>query len=204
MKHLYSNLWQLQRAKKVAVFRKLSEAWEEIRTGGNKMDAEQSVIVLQGNVQLNTKPNATYSWYGPVSMDRELKFREAYVIERNNWDKGIQGCIYQVKGREFTDLSFVKGKTLAEYPDDYEIREHMDGTKFIFSYSSIPTFDYTDRLWASTSYIAIYEIENEVVLLSCRHGAKIPRIEIYIGLEKSVPSFDRWLYVLKESASVAR
>lgn len=168
------------------------------------MDAEQSVIVLQGNVQLNTKPNATYSWYGPVSMDRELKFREAYVIERNNWDKGIQGCIYQVKGREFTDLSFVKGKTLAEYPDDYEIREHMDGTKFIFSYSSIPTFDYTDRLWASTSYIAIYEIENEVVLLTCRHGAKIPRIEIYIGLEKSVPSFDRWLRVLKEAASAAR
>ena len=189
--------------------------------GEDRMDAKRTVIVLQGNVQLNAVPNTTYSWYGPVSMDRELKFptyswygpvsmdrelkfREAYEIERNDWNNGIQGCIYQVKGQEFTDLSFVKGKTLAEYPDDYEIREHMDGTKFLFSYSSIPTFDYTDRLWASTSYIAIYEIENEVVLLSCRHGAKIPRIEIYIGLEKSVPSFDRWLYVLKESASVAR
>lgn len=163
------------------------------------MDAKQAVIVLQGNVQLNAKPNNTYSWFGPVSMDRELKFREAYEIERNDWNNGIQGCIYQVKGREFTDLSFVKGKTLAEYPDDYEIREHMDGTKFLFSYSSIPTFDYADRLWDSTSYTAIYEIENEVVLLSCRHGAKIPRIEIYIGLEKSVPNFSKWLTTLENA-----
>lgn len=37
------------------------------------MDAKQAVIVLQGNVQLNAKPNTTYSWYGPVSMDRELR-----------------------------------------------------------------------------------------------------------------------------------
>ena len=168
------------------------------------MDAKQAVIVLQGNVQLNAKPNTTYSWFGPVSMDRELKFREAYEIERNDWNNGIQGCIYQVKGREFTDLSFVKGKTLEEYPDDYEIREHMDGTKFLFSYSSIPTFDYADRLWDSTSHIAVYEMGNEVVLLSCRHGAKIPRIKIYVGLEKSIPSFDRWLSVLKEAASAAR
>lgn len=52
------------------------------------------------------------------------------MIERHIWDKGIQGCIYQVQGREFTDLSFVKGKTLAEFPDNYEIRERTDGTKF--------------------------------------------------------------------------
>lgn len=168
------------------------------------MDAKRTVIVLQGNVQLNAVPNTTYSWYGPVSMDRELKFREAYEIERNDWNNGIQGCIYQVQGREFTDLSFTKGNTLAEFPDDYEIREHVDGTKFLFSHSSIPTFDYADRLWDSIRHIAVYEIENEVVLLSCRHGAKIPRIEIYVGLEKSIPSFDRWLSVLKEAASTSR
>ena len=96
MKCSCSNLWRLQRVKNAAAFKKLSKAWKEIRRGGNKMDAKQAVIVLQGNVQLNAKPNTTYSWFGPVFMDRELKFREAYEIERDDWNNGIQGCIYQV------------------------------------------------------------------------------------------------------------
>lgn len=101
-------------------------------------------MVLQGDVELETLSNTAFPWYDPDSKEREIQFREAYVIERNDWDKGIQGCVYQINGREFTDLSFAKGKTLAEYPDRYEIRQHMDGTKFLFYYSSIPTFDDAD------------------------------------------------------------
>lgn len=163
------------------------------------MSVKQPVIVSQGNVQLESLVSTAYPWYDPDSKEREIQFHEAYVIERNDWDKGIQGCVYQINGREFTDLSFAKGKTLAEYPDRYEIRQHMDGTKFLFYYSSIPTFDDADWLWDHIGHLVVYYDGNEVVLISCRHGAKIPRIKVYIGLEKSNSNFDRWLTLLKNA-----
>ena len=163
------------------------------------MNEKQTVMVLQGDVELETLSNTTYPWYDPDSREREIQFREGYSIERIHWDEGIQDCVYQINGRIFTDLSFAKGETLAEYPDHYEIRRHADGTKFLFFYSSIPTFDEGDWLWDHISHLVVYYDGNEVILISCRHGAKIPRIKVYIGLEKSNSNFDRWLTLLKNA-----
>lgn len=163
------------------------------------MNAKQTVMVLQGDVELEALSNTACPWYDPDSREREIQFREGYMIERISWEKGIQDCIYQVKGRTFTDLSFTKGETLAEYPGNDEIRRHADGTKFWFSYSSIPTFDEGDWLWDHIHHLAVYWDGDEVVLISCRHGAKIPRIKIYVGLEKSHAAFDRWLALLKKA-----
>lgn len=163
------------------------------------MNVKQTVIVVQGNVQLDKMSDTSYPWYDPDSREREIQFREAHVIERIDWDKGIQDCVYQIGGRKFTDLSFTKGETLAECPDRYEIRKHIDGTKFLFHYSSIPTFDDADWLWDHMNHLAVYYDGDEVVLIVCRHGTKIPRIKIYVGLEKSNSNFDRWLTILKNS-----
>lgn len=161
------------------------------------MDAEQKVNVIQGDVERKALKDTAHPWYDSDTKEREIKFREAYIIERNDWDKGIVDCIYQIKGRTFTDLSFARGETLARYPDLWELRQHMDGTKFLFNYSRIPTFDESDWIWDNTSYLVVYWDGDEAVLISCRHGVKIPRIKIYIGLEKSNPNFDRWLAILK-------
>ena len=56
------------------------------------MNEKQTVMVLQGDVELETLSNTAFPWYDPDSKEREIQFREAYVIERNDWDKGIQGC----------------------------------------------------------------------------------------------------------------
>ena len=46
-------------------------------------------------------------------------------------------------------------------------------------------------------HTAVYFDVNGVNLLHCRHGYKVPEIEICLGLEKSVPELNRWLGKLK-------
>ena len=75
----------------------------------------------------------------------------------------------------------------------------MDGTKFLFYYSSIPTFDDADWLWDHIGHLVVYYDGGEVVLISCRHGAKLPSIKVYIGWDKSNSNFARWLTLLKNA-----
>lgn len=158
---------------------------------------EEELALVRGNVEVKPVEDAGYRWPGPVSQDCMLKFRKAYVLEGRDSGNGIKNCVYRIHGRELTDLSFLYGDTLANYPDNYEIRMHADGTKFLFSYTSIPTFDFGDRLWSGVAHTAVYCDEEGVNLLHSLHGARIPRIEIYIGLTRSIPAFDAWLKLLR-------
>ena len=153
-----------------------------------------NVQVIMGNERATLLDNSSFRFAGLVSEDRELCFREAYEIERVDWGKGIQGCVYRVGSREFEDLSCMKGETIRklEIPD-YELRLHADGTRFLFQYEDIPTFDSSDREWDSTFNMCVYRDGETVVVIRCSHGYKIPRIRIFIGLEKSVEKFTRAL-----------
>ena len=153
---------------------------------------DKEVEILDGNVSLDSI-EPVYEWPGIVGEDCKIQFNAAYEIERKDWNNGIVDCIYRVHEREFKDLSFLQGETIEEFPDNYEIRTHEDGTRFLFHYSDIPTFDYGDRAWNSMLHLVVYADKSGVNMIYCRHGYAIGRIRIYIGMSKSIPIFSEWL-----------
>ena len=153
----------------------------------------RNVVVLSGTAELNELPNPACEWSGRIDEDRTLVFTNAYSIERKDWSHGIENCVYRVHDREFTDLSCMSGKTLQKYSDGSELREHEDGTVFLFSRGSIPTFDSGDREWDSMSLTALCCDSEGVTLIRCCRGYKIPKITIYTGLRKTTREFTEWL-----------
>ena len=93
-------------------------------------------------------------------------------------------------------ITFLEGDVIRELADDMDIRLHEDGTRFVFSYTDIPTFDSGDREWDSMAHIALYRDEKGVNLLHCRHGYRIPQIEVCLGLTNTVPEVTEWLELL--------
>lgn len=160
------------------------------------MSDKTDVIITTGAVELKSLEDTKYLWYGTPAEDRELQFQKAYMIERTNWNEGIRNCDYRVHEREFTDLSFANGTTIQKSPEGYEIREHEDGTRFLYRLSYIPTFDSDDRDWDGYSRTVVYRDSEGVNIIHCRHGYLIPRIECYTGLMKSTPAFDECLKLL--------
>lgn len=149
------------------------------------MFGKKKVEILRGNVRLSKLEKTTYRWSGPISEDNQLYFKSAYILEPLNAEKGIEDCVFRVRGRKFTDLSFLEGETLSEVSEDDQIRKHKDGTLFWFSYATIPTFDSCDRIWHSVSHTVVYSDRAGYHMIHCSHGYKVPRIEVYIGLIKS-------------------
>lgn len=160
---------------------------------GLKMTEKKDILIMSGNAMVNALSEPVYQWAGRLDEDRELVFSKAYEIAPTHYGEGISDVVFRVHSREFKDLSFLYGETLQEYPNHNEIRRHADGTKFYFSYESIPTFDSGDREWDSMSHIAVYADDEGINMIHCRHGYAIPRIKVYIGLKKSIPAFNLWL-----------
>jgi len=164
-----------------------------------KMSNTNDIVILSGNVGVKNLLMTTYRWSGRIDGDRELEFKKAYEIYAKDWDEGIVNCIYSIHGRKFQNLSCMEGNTLQEIQDDddhYEVREHADGTKFVFSWGSIPTFDFGDREWDSMYKAAIYADAEGIHMISCSHGYRIPRIKVYIGLVRSFPALAELLSCL--------
>lgn len=162
------------------------------------VEEESGVLIVQGDEVICTPKAGTFRWTGPYNADCELRFKRAFVLDRKNWNVGISECVYRVRNREFKDLSFAKGTTLRTFPDGSQLRVHEDGTKFLFEGSSSPTFDLEDRLWSGVSKTVAYQDGGGVHLIHCMHGYQIPRIFIFLELEKSIPSFDEWMKQLDE------
>ncbi len=160
------------------------------------LEKNDDISIYSGKVRLKDI-KASFNWNGNYKEDTELIFKKAYSIEHSGFDEGISGCTYSVHRRRFTDVSFAKGGMLDHYPRGYEIRRHADGTEFLFSFNDIPTFDEGDRDWDSMEHIAVYCDDEGINLIQCRHGYEIPRINVYIGLIKSIPALDEWLNLLK-------
>ena len=164
-----------------------------------KYDPNEDLVLLSGqDVALRSLEKTTYTDF-PVynGQSIELTFGRAYALYRINWDYGISDCTYSIHGREFKDLSFGIGETVEKIDDNdsigHSLRIYPDGKKFIFAFEEIPTFDSGDRVWDSVRHVALYCDDKGVNLIHCQHGYQIPRIEIYIGLNKIAPGFSKWL-----------
>ena len=160
------------------------------------MVENKDIEILSGDARINNLSDCSYKWPGQPGEYCKLIFEEAYEIEPIRLGAGLSDLTFRVHGREFKDLSFLKGKILQEYLGDYDIRRHPDGTIFLFSYEEIPTFDSGDREWDSMRHIAVYADESGINMLHCTHGYLLPRIQVYIGLWKSSPTFTEWLKLL--------
>lgn len=156
------------------------------------------VIVLSDNAKVKTG-DKTYSWWGLDGEFYKLHFKEAYDIEPKHWGEGLYKCEYQVLGRKFTDLSFVKGNTLQELGTKdartYEIRS-FGNDKALYRYEDIPTFDSDDREYDGNGYCIIFRDTMGVHLFEARAGYKLPSISIYLSLQNAEPDFDKWLQYL--------
>lgn len=159
----------------------------------NNHQIENDIIILRGNADAKPIDHPVFKWSGKVGEDLDLVFRCAYEIAPPHFGEEISNLSFRVHNREFQDLSFLNGVTLQKCSDRYEIRKHADGTKFVFSYSNIPTFDLSDRVWDSMSHLAAYADEAGINIVFCKHGYKIPCIMVYVGLVKSIPAFTELL-----------
>jgi len=157
------------------------------------MQENREVAVLSDQEKVEIINQTSFQWRGSYKHDRELVFQRAYEIVHKEFTAPLRDCQYRVNERVFTDLSFYKGETVEEYPDDYEIRRHSDGTLFLFSYEDIPTFDSEDRIWDGMSHCAVYCDEKGINLIHCRHGYRTGGIKVYTGLVRAFPDFMPWL-----------
>lgn len=161
------------------------------------MRNQSTFSLISGNVTVDHIKPPSYQWAGRLDEDRELLFEQAYQIERADWDKGIEDCVYRIHDRTFCDLSGLSGETIHKTEDGFELRRHSDGTVFLFSCIDIPTFDAGDREWDSMSHLAVYRDEQGINMIHCTHGYKIPRIGVYISLLKGIPAFLKWIEILE-------
>ena len=157
------------------------------------MAESKEVVVLSEHEKVEEQKRTSFPWRGSYKQDRELVFRRAYEIAHKSFANPLKDCRYRVHDRAFYDLSFLKGKTIEEYEGNYAIREHPDGTRFLFSYEEIPTFDSEDRDWDGMSHCAVYCDDKGINLIHCRHGYGIARISVYTGLVRAFPDFMKWL-----------
>jgi|GEM_PF-2994407 len=155
------------------------------------------VKILSGDVVLSQLEVATCLWQEPSRKRYDLEFAQAFEIEHKDWDKGIQGCEYLVGNKKFVDIDFLDGKTLKtffdEYGDGLKLKTFSDGRKFLYRYEEVPTFDSDDRVWDSIDEFGVFYDGEGVNMINCRHGYRIPRINIYLRLRKADRDFLRWL-----------
>lgn len=150
------------------------------------------IRILEGDVDLELLDKAECYW---IERGNVLCFEKAYRINRRNYDTGIHNCTYTVHGRTFTDLSCMKGETVAKIedgelhkssvPDEYEIRTYPDGEKFVYCSNKKPVFDSGDHMWDEWEASAVYADGQGINLIRCSYGYKIPSITIYLGLKKT-------------------
>ncbi|MBQ6480559.1 MAG: hypothetical protein IJI45_05530 [Anaerolineaceae bacterium] len=157
------------------------------------MNNDEEITIIRGDVSLKRLNEPIYEWSGYIHEDLKLVFEKAFEIQMNDRDEGIVDCVFTVNDRTFEDNSWIAGRTIQKFPDDYYIRIHEDGTKFLFTHSVLPTFDYYDRLWASRCQIAVYCDDFGINMIQCFSGYKLGRISIYLNLVKSIPAFTEWL-----------
>lgn len=148
---------------------------------------------MSARLKVTMMEDTVFHWKDPTGQGFTLTFKEAFDLKHAEIGEDISGCPFRIHERTFTGLSFLRGDTLAAYGGSHQLRKHADGTLFLFSYASTPTFDFSDRLWSGVSHTVIYRDKQGVTLLHCHHGAYAANIEVYLGLAEANPSFDPWL-----------
>ncbi len=164
---------------------------------GVKDMGDEPIKILSGKATLKRLEKTSCSWIDSTGEKITLEFSQAYEIERDNYNEGLQDCEYLIHCRKFVDLDFMDNKTLKTFFDDnntgYRLKKFEDGQKFLYSYEDVPTFDSDDRVWDSIDEFGIFFDDEGIHMINCRHGYKIPRIKIYLNLQKADKDFLRWL-----------
>ena len=106
-----------------------------------------------------------------------LSFKESYKIRKPFED--LKGYTYTLNGRKYTDVSSFCERVLEELPQDVDIREDIYGEKCLSTYTSIPTFDSSDREWNSRVMdFLVYDGKN-VHLIIMSGGYKMASLTFY-------------------------
>lgn len=163
-----------------------------------KEETFSEVEVLEGDLTVIRQKKNSYRLREPGQKFVLLNFSQAYELERKNRDVGIQDCVYQIHEKIFKDLSCMKGKTIKKFPCDrsdqiFELRQYESGENFLYHFEEIPTFDSDDRVWDSAKKTALYLDSAGINLITCHHGYRLPRIQIFLGLQEAEEIFFKWL-----------
>ena len=151
------------------------------------------LMIFSEQEKIKVLEDTGFTWRRIYKTEGRLEFRRAFQIVPRNHGAPLKGCRYRIHERDFQDLSFINGRTVQSYPNDYEVRKHPSGNLFLYSREKIPIFDPGDRDWDSRADAAVYYDREGVNLIYCRHGFAIPDISVYVGMTRAFPGFADWL-----------
>ena len=162
----------------------------------------EKISLLKGEAKITRLKDTVYKHNTLKDESRELNFADAYTIEPKVWGDGLRDCSYQINGNKFTDLSCLRGTVIKKMGKEHDGKQNLMmlecGLKAVLQQREIPTFDMDDREWDGNAYTLFYRDKKGVNLIYCRCGYKIPRIYVYIGLQKSTPDIDEQLKLLDD------
>ena len=116
---------------------------------------------------------------------KELKvgFREVETVDHYLGKDDITGYQYTLNGRTYTDVSSFHAGDRQKLEEDVEIRTDIYGSKVLWVYQEIPTFDSDDRDWDSHAVRYLIYDGREIDLIYMRGGYHIAKLKIYKGLQ---------------------
>ncbi|MBR0415089.1 MAG: hypothetical protein IJI67_08465 [Clostridia bacterium] len=135
---------------------------------------------------------------GKPGQETNALFDKAYEITHTQWPKNVFAT-FSVGSREFTNLSFSKGSDIAKAKGSYQLRKHPDGTMYLCLNLEYSARDSYDKMYANRFQRVIYRENGEVVVIQAKYGRVLPKINIFVGLQESVPYLDALLDVLDNS-----
>ena len=91
----------------------------------------------------------------------------------------LTGYAYTLNGRKYTDIRAFCEKTLEELPGDVDIRQDIYGERCLSVYTSVPTFDSSDREWDSRVLDFLVFDGKDIHLIVMRGGYKIASLTFY-------------------------
>ena len=137
---------------------------------------------------------------GKPGQETNALFDKAYEITHTEWPKNIFAT-FSVGSREFTNLSFAKGSNIAKAKGSYQLRKHPDGTMYLCLNLEYSARDSYDKMYANHFQRVIYRENGEVVVIQAKYGRVLPKINVFIGLQNSVPYLDGLLEALDNAGA---
>ena len=180
--------------------------FESIKKVFQKQKDLVPVEIVSSKTQVNLKSLENPKFYFQNSSEihdwrEDLDFESAFEIEHAVSGEGIRDLVFKVRGRQFTDLSFVSGEDIKVFEKEEgkfsnKLREYEDGKRFFHHYHSVPTFDSDDRSWDGDCVVDMFKDDAGIHLITSQFGYSIPRIKIYLTLKNIPDRLKNWLEFL--------
>ncbi|MBE6818609.1 MAG: hypothetical protein E7517_05575 [Ruminococcaceae bacterium] len=135
---------------------------------------------------------------GKPGQETNALFDKAYEITHTEWPKNVFAT-FSVGSREFTNLSFSKGSNISKAKGSYQLRKHPDGTMYLCLNLEYSARDPYDKMYANHFQRVIYRENGEVVVIQAKYGRVLPKINVFVGLQNTVPYLEELLDILDNS-----